>query len=191
MTEHAPSPEHHKHHEKLVDDEQQEAIERVVREKAEQAQAERSAENLRLLHELAAKEAETNRKNPLEDLKDKEPDNFAGMQQALKTTAYERTLLNVQQRLPKPARVFSKIAHNKTVETISNVGAKTVARPSGLLGGSTLAFVGSLVLLYYSKHYGFTYNYAFFFMLFVGGFAVGAIIELAIWALYKSRHGKY
>ena len=75
------------------------------------------------------------------------------------------------------------------MESISNVGAQTIARPSGLLGGSIAAFAGSLTLYFLAKQYGFRYNYLMMFMLFVGGFAIGGIVELLGWKLFrKNRH---
>lgn len=191
MSEHLPKPEVHKVHEKLVDAEHHERIAAAVHEKAEKAAAERSAENLKLLHEMAKQEAEAQDKTRVEQQPDDEPDSLLGMQQSMKTNAYDRTLRGIQQKLPKTAHVFSKVAHNKTIEAVSNAGAKTVARPSGILGGSICAFLGSVIVLYYSKHYGFTYNYALFLLLFIGGFLVGALIELTIWSIYRSKHGRY
>lgn len=191
MSEHQPKHEAAKHHETLVDPEHHKNIEKAVHEKAEKSRQERSSENIKLLHELANEQAEAQHKIIVEDVQDREPDTLLGMQQSLKTNAYDRTLRSVQQKLPKPARIFSQTVHNKTVEAISNATAKTVARPSGILGGSICAFIGSVILLYYSKHYGFTYNYLLFLLLFVGGFFIGAIIEMAVWSVYRSRHGKY
>lgn len=191
MSEHGPKPEIHKHHEKLVHPEHLKHAEKTIHKKAEQARHAQGAENLKILQELAQQQAETSHKTPIEEVKDQEPDNWIGMQQSLKSKAYERTLKSVQQKLPPKVRIFSHVTHNKTVEAISSAGAKTVARPSGLLGGSICAFIGSVVLLYYSKHYGFTYNYALFLILFVGGFLIGASIELVIWALHKRKHGSY
>jgi hypothetical protein len=191
MSEFEPKLEASKQHEKLVDNEHHKHAEELIHEKAEQARQQRSAENLKLLHEMAAKQAETRDKTLIEQPEESETDSLLGMQQSLKTNAYAHTLRRIQQRLPKQARLFSKISHNKTVETISDIGSTTVARPSGLLGGSILAFIGNLTLLYYSKHYGFRYNYALFVILFIGGFLVGSIIEVVVRTLYRRKHGHY
>ena len=99
---------------------------------------------------------------------------------ALKKDSYKNLLAQTRSRLPAASRQFSKVIHQKQIETISNVGAQTVARPSGLLGGGVGALLGSLTLLYYSKHYGFTYNYAFFFIMFGAGFGVGLLFEVLV-----------
>lgn len=191
MSEFEPKIEIIKNAEKLVDPEHQKNIEKAIHERAEKARQERSSENLKLLHELAKEQAEAREKIIVEDQAEKEPDALLGMQQSLKSKAYDRTLKDVQRKLPKSARILSKITHNKTVEAISNVSATTIARPSGILGGSTCAFIGSVGLLYYSKHYGFTYNYGLFLLLFFAGFLVGALIELAVWSFYRAKRGKY
>ena len=95
-----------------------------------------------------------------------------------------RTLKNLQQHLPLPQRALSRIVHQPVVDALSEVGGKTVARPSGILGGGICAFLGSLLFLYYAKHVGYGYNYLLFVVLFVGGFGIGLVLETLIWFLY-------
>ncbi len=104
----------------------------------------------------------------------------------LKRIALDRTLARARRHLSAPNKSLSKFVHVPSVEAISEAGAKTVARPSGLLAGSFCALLGSSSLLYLSKHYGFRYNYLFFFVFFVGGFAVGLIIEMIV-RLFRRR----
>src|ERR1700694_5246510 len=106
------------------------------------------------------------------------PDFQLGTHQALKKDSYANLLNQTRQHLPTAAKQFSKIVHQKNIEAISNVGAQTVARPSGLLGGGIGALMGSLTLLYYAKHYGFSYNYTFVFITFLFGFVVGLGVEI-------------
>lgn len=96
----------------------------------------------------------------------------------LKNVAYARTLAKVQEQLPTASRAFSKVVHQPLVEKLSNVGAQTVARPSGILFGGFVALIGSGVVLYLSRKYGFQYNYTLFLALFVGGYFSGLFIEL-------------
>lgn len=109
-----------------------------------------------------------------------------GSHQALKKDTYVSLLKQTRQRLPAASKQFSKFIHQKNVEAVSTLGAQTVARPSGLLGGGVGALLGTVTLLYYSKHYGFRYNYAFFFVTFAAGFLAGLLIE-AIIRLVKRR----
>lgn len=96
----------------------------------------------------------------------------------IKHTAYVRTLAKVQEQLPTASRVFSKAVHQPTIEKVSNIGAQTIARPSGILAGGLSAFIGSGFVLYMSRKYGFQYNYTLFVALFVGGYFAGLFIEL-------------
>lgn len=99
----------------------------------------------------------------------------------------QRILKNVRRQLPGPQRGLSHIIHQPTVDTLSELGSKTVARPSGILGGGICALTGSLAFVYYAKHVGFRYNYLLFGMLFVAGFVVGLIIEIILRLLLRSR----
>lgn len=98
----------------------------------------------------------------------------------LKRASYKKTMKKVQTQLPPAERVLSKVIHQKTVETISNFSGKTIARPSGILGGGLIALTGSLFVLYYAKHYGFSYNYTFFILLYALGFGLGLLFEVGV-----------
>lgn len=101
-----------------------------------------------------------------------------GTTKAIKKDAYKQVLKKAQKNLSKPEKTFSKVIHNPTIEKISDVGAKTVARPSGILFGGIGAFVGSLLLVIISKRSGFSYNYLIFVLIFVCGYFIGLIAEL-------------
>lgn len=105
-----------------------------------------------------------------------------------KKAAYRKTLRHVQRQLPKRERGFSKVVHQPVVEKVSEVGSKTVARPSGLLTGGICALLGSSIILYMSKHYGFRYNFFVFILFLVGGFFVGLLLELLWKSAKKVAH---
>lgn len=192
MSEHKPHHEGHEHHENLHENGEHLArVEKDLLQKAELAQNEKANESLSHISEKAESHAESSANIQIDKHANEEPDAVLGVQQTLKSDAYRHTLRTVQRKLPKPARAFSKIAHNNVVESVSEVSAKTVARPSGVLGGSIFSFAGTLVLLYYSRHYGFTYNYALVFILFVLGFLIGIAAELAVWTLYSRKHPQH
>ncbi len=104
----------------------------------------------------------------------------------IKQNAYQKTIKQTQKHLNKPERAFSKTIHNPIVERVSEVGAKTVARPSGILFGGLFSFIFSLITLMISKHIGFKYNYLIFILVFVSGYFCGLLIEL----LYKNLRSK-
>lgn len=103
----------------------------------------------------------------------------------LKELKYQRTLQSVRKDLSAPERAFSKAVHNPLVDAVSEAGAKTVARPSGLLAGGIFAFLGSSVFLYIAKHYGYEYNFLLFALFFIGGFFVGLLLELLLRVLRR------
>lgn len=105
----------------------------------------------------------------------------------LKNIALQRTLSRVRRHLSAPNKVLSKVIHQPAIQSVSEAGAKTFARPSGLLFGSITALLGSSLALYVAKHYGLHYNYVLVLALFVAGFAVGLVLEFGLWLLRRRR----
>lgn len=109
-----------------------------------------------------------------------------GTHKALKAQSYKQTLASIRRHLSKPEKRLSKVIHGQRVEKVSNVGAQTIARPIGLATGGLCAFVGSVVVLYLSRRYGFTYNFSLFLILFAGGYLAGSLLEFIV-KLLKRR----
>jgi hypothetical protein len=135
--------------------------------------------NLRKTAELVAK--------PTQEtvLKTKSSENETGIYPAtvnkdLKNMAYRRTLRRTQQQLSAPSRTLSKIIHQPAIEASSEVIGKTIARPSGILSGGIVAFFGSSVFLWITRHYGYEYSFLLMLLLFVGGFCLGLMLEFFI-----------
>ena len=173
-----PSPEHH---EALPTPEQAEPLRpgeqdpRQALEEARQAVQEQSqASSAESALKAAEKPSDTST-TPL-------PPN-----RELKAMALKRELKQVQRQLPAASRSFSKVIHAPTVRAVSEAGAKSVSRPSGLLGGGILAFIGSVAYLFLATHIGFEYNYLIFLMLFAGGFGLGVLAELTVWLVLRGR----
>ena len=106
----------------------------------------------------------------------------------LKHITLQRELSQLQRKLPLPQRLLSRTIHQPIVRTVSEAGAKSLTRPSGLLGGGLIAFLGSSSYLYLAKHIGFTYNYVVLWLLFVAGFIFGLVIEMAVWLFAARKH---
>ena len=190
MAEQAPkSHEHDKSHEQAHDDrEKHEKLKETV-EAGKQAkhEAKDNLDEIRSSIEKEATKSEDNqRKQEAEADDDKGPSSVV-IDRNLKKKAYKKELHRVQTHLPKTQRAFSKVIHSRGVEAVSEVTGKTVARPSGLLGGGIVAFVGTLGLVLISRHYGYSYNFFVFIALLVGGFFLGLIIELVVRGLMHSR----
>lgn len=186
MSEKITHHEHEKSHEKLVSSaEQKETLKRTMEagKHAENGPKD-SIESIRdsIEHEAAPVDEQAASGNRENQSASEEP---AFINRTVKNSAYTKELRKIRTHLRKPEKSFSKVIHNKTVETISEVSSKTIARPSGLLGGGIAAFVGSMGLLWVSRHYGFTYNYFVFILFLVGGYLVGMILELFVRSLRK------
>lgn len=104
----------------------------------------------------------------------------------LKSITLRRELQAIRRKLPAPQRALSRVIHQPVVRAVSEGAAKTVSRPSGLLGGGLLAFLGSTGYYYLTSHYGFTYNYFVMLALFAGGFVLGVVLELLVFAFTSS-----
>lgn len=183
MSEHAPqhSPEHlHKpeskeHEQRLHEQLEKRASEALDNKEKVGELAHQATEQATSTDEI--KVGETGAQQPSSQ--------YVGQQ--LKNLSFERTMTRIRRQLSSPDKALSKVVHQPVVQAVSRVGEQTIARPSGLLGGSICAFVGSCVFLWASKHYGFRYNYLMFLLFFVVGFAFGLGLELATYGLRKRR----
>jgi hypothetical protein len=117
-----------------------------------------------------------------ESQKAAEPTQSTFVNADLKKVTLQREIQAIRRKLPATQRALSKVVHQPVVRAVSEVTGKTATRPSGLLGGGLVSFLGSAVYLYMTKHVGFTYHYFVFLVLFVGGFALGLALEMVIWA---------
>lgn len=179
MSEHIANPNHHETKHAHIDTaaESQRNLERLQKQAESQEHTPtQEVEHLRKEVHTAAKESsETkvghghHRVQPMHD---------AAMHHQLKATAYTRTLHRIQTHLNPRERSLSRFIHRPGIEKASNIGAQTVARPIGILVGSVFALIGSSLLLYLSKQYGFRYNFLFAGALFIAGFALGLFVEL-------------
>lgn len=108
------------------------------------------------------------------------------LNRGVKKQQYKATMRRVESKLPKYQRTFSKVIHNPTVDAVSNVAAKTVARPSGLAGGAIMAFAGLTLLYFNAINIGFEYNAGSAFLFFVSiGWLSGILIEYIFNALKR------
>ncbi len=115
------------------------------------------------------------------------PQPILGAQRELKAEAYKRTIQKVRSHLSPAERTLSKVVHHRIVEPVSELGSKTIARPSGILGGGIVALIGSGAVLYMAKHYGFHYNFTTFLILLLAGFLAGLVTELLVRLMRRNR----
>jgi hypothetical protein len=100
-----------------------------------------------------------------------------------KKAGLRQELKRLQRQEKLPARTLSKVVHQPVIRAASEVAGKSLTRPSGLLGGGLVAFLGTASYVYFTRHIGLQYNYFIFIALFIGGFAIGLVLELVVWAL--------
>lgn len=168
--------------------ERQAELARSIHEHAEKAptaeQIDRQAEQARSVIEHTS-EPSAPLALPVDDSKDGDQPQY--IDRALQKIGLNQQLKQIRRKLPASQRTLSKVVHQPVVKAVSEVSAKTITRPSGLLGGGICAFLGSSGYLYLAKHIGFQYNYLVFLLLFVGGFAVGLALELLL-SLFRPKH---
>jgi hypothetical protein len=181
MTEHLHG--HDTHAEKL--DLSQESKQNVERAKAEAAaEHDDLAKSLEALQAHVDQQAISGKEYEAHGNEQNSASQPFGLHRELKSDAYKRSIQKARTQLSAPDRVISRIIHQPAVESVSNVAAATVARPSGMLMGSVFALLGSALLLFMARRYGFTYNYLVMFICFISGFTFGLLVEL-FWRLVR------
>jgi len=129
--------------------------------------------------------------SPMEKLK-KETDSgkalgHSEINEELQKITLRRELKNIRRKLSGPDKALSSVIHQPAIRVASEAGAKTIARPSGLLGGGVTAFIGTSAYLVLANQMGFSYNYFVFIALFIIGFAVGLTFEILASALIGKK----
>ncbi len=126
-------------------------------------------ETAKSVHEAGHQEAETPKKsNP----------RFVGKQ--LKQNNLKSSLRRIQKDLKPYQRPLSKFIHNGAIERASELGAKTIARPDGLLFGGIASLLVSLGVMFVCRYYGYEYNYFIGLISFPVGFIIGILGELVL-----------
>lgn len=189
MSENAPKSHNS---EKLVHE--QHEVHRETREQQRQNHesgtaetAETAKEKLETLRHEVAEKAVSKDEFVVDQEKDRSNTSQPLINKELKGVMLTRTLARIQKQLSPSQRTFSKVIHSKPVDTISSVGEKTVARPYGILGGASLALLGSIFSTFLSKQFGLNYNLVLFILLFVVGYVVTTCVEGLLRLLNKAK----
>lgn len=182
------SPQHESQGEQeKLSSEHQEKLDQKIEKEARQSKHEH-ADNIHEIRSKVEKEAKAKHEHTAKkESESKEADQPLLVGSDLKQAAYRRTLKKTQAQLSPPARAFSKVIHQPVVENISEFAGKTVARPSGILLGGIFSFLGSSIFLWVAKHYGYEYNFLLFAVFFVGGFFIGLLVELGLFAANRKK----
>ncbi len=175
--EKAPKVESHEAKEQL------DAMAEKLRNKAEkEASKERGVEK-KAAHEVAEKEAISGKETApggSEKKSSKQP-----VHRSHKQMTYKATMRRVEGKLPSYQRRFSQVINNDKVDKVSNVASKTIARPSGLMGGGIVAFVALLVVTFYASRYGWRVSGSEFIIFVLIGWAGGLMAEGVVKAVKR------
>ena len=68
---------------------------------------------------------------------------------------FDATMNEARAHMSTPSRAFSKVIHNKAVESVSSAVGGTVARPNAILSGAVFAFVLTLAVYLLAKNLGY------------------------------------
>ncbi|MCU0667083.1 MAG: hypothetical protein MUF85_00485 [Patescibacteria group bacterium] len=131
-----------------------------------------SARKTAELHAKSIDQFDTNYNNP------PKPEHHHYLTKTIKKQVYHQTVKDIQTHLSSRERMFSRLIHNDTVENISELASKTIARPSGILGGGIFMVIGGLIVLFIAKKIGFEIPYSLFLFLYIIGFVVFVIFDI-------------
>ncbi len=161
-----------------------------------------SAEELKLSHEKQKESLQTARHQAKAEAKrtediakelpnkeDDQPKSEVKITREIKEMAYQRLLHRARRHMSPYERLMSRVIHQPAVDTIAEVTGKTIGRPSGILGGGVVAFLGTCIYYYLTKHYGYNYNAFVFLLLLILGFMLGWTLEL-LYRFFKILHRK-
>jgi hypothetical protein len=132
--------------------------------------------NVEKAREEANKEAISGRETNAGEHKRAEPTHAHPLPRS-RDESYKMTMKRVQTEMSSPARVFSKIIHNKTVERTSEVLGSTVARPDAVLSGSIFATVLVLGLYLLARYNGFSLSGFETIAAFILGWILGIVFD--------------
>lgn len=93
--------------------------------------------------------------------------------------SFKKQMDSIQPHLSRNERAFSKVIHNKAIETASDTLGSTVARPNALLAGSVAAFIIVTAVYLVAKNYGYQLSGFETIAAFVIGWILGLIFDYA------------
>lgn len=120
--------------------------------------------------------SETSKSNKAIDIEPKTPAKN-GFSKKDRKISYERTMKEVQSEMSAPSRAFSKVIHNRVVETSSEIIGSTIARPNAILGGSLAAFVLTFSVYMIAKTVGYPLSGFETIAAFVLGWILGILFD--------------
>lgn len=92
-------------------------------------------------------------------------------------TSFKHQMEAAQAEMTPSERRFSKVIHNKSIETASDTLSATIARPNALLAGSISAFLLVTIIYLLAKYYGYRLSGFETIGAFVLGWVLGLIYD--------------
>lgn len=91
--------------------------------------------------------------------------------------SYKTKMHEIQAHMTPAERTFSKVIHNKVVDSVSEAVGNTVARPNAILSGAITAFLFSLATLMIAKYYGYRLSGFEAIGAFTAGWLIGIVYD--------------
>ena len=144
-------------------------VEKNLEKQAERARQAIEEENNRLEKEKMVQEASES---------DRDKVALPSSNTEFNDNTYDQQLKQIRKQLKPSEKIGSKVIHQTLIDGLSEAGAKSLFRASGLLGGGIASAAGSLLYLLFTIKTGISYNYFVVIVLFIAGYIVGLLIEL-------------
>lgn len=123
-------------------------------ERASEATHESDVESIR--HEVLKEAKSSEHEKKHHEKADDTPERRKGpTSRAERDESFTAAMSEIQTHMSAPSRAFSKLIHNKAVETVSDAVGNTVARPNAILSGSVFAFIATISVFLIAKNIGF------------------------------------
>jgi hypothetical protein len=162
-----------------VSAEQYEKAEKNIEAKSENLESnEKSAEKARveaLETAISVEKGSAEKKNKSGD--SPAPRRRGGISKHEKAASYKKRMKQIQDELPAPERMFSKLIHNPVVEKVSAVAGATIARPNAILSGAVVAFFLVLAVYLVAKNLGYPLSGFESIGAFIIGWVIGVLYD--------------
>jgi hypothetical protein len=95
-----------------------------------------------------------------------------------KKQTYSEAMEAIQSRMTLAERLTSKVIHANVMEWLASILEVTIARPSAMLLGSFMAFIGLLAIYAYARFIGLILSGSETIVIFTVGWLIGITFDL-------------
>ena len=179
MAERQPTHERREHEQSPEQRREDEANAERLRNAAEReaAKAERSPDDLKESRHEVERVAGTQEETVVETAPERPEQRPEVATKQTRHQAYDTHMSEARSHMKPVSRTFSKVIHNRAVETVSDAAGKTVARPNAVLAGSFTAFVLVLGVFLVARHYGYPLSGSETIVAFAAGWVLGILFD--------------